>query len=157
MPGAGKSTVGVLLAKLLGMRFVDTDIYIQHYECKPLGQILEEKGLDEFLRLEEKYILSVETQSSVIATGGSAVYSPAAMKYLENSGIIVFLDLPLDVIRERVTNLHSRAVVMQKGETLDSLYRNRQPLYEKYADITINCTNATQQKIAEMIVNKLPA
>jgi shikimate kinase len=154
MPGAGKSTVGVLLAKLLGMRFVDTDIYIQHYECKPLGQILEEKGLDEFLRLEEKYILSVETEGSVIAPGGSAVYSPAAMEHLKNSGKIVYLKLPLEQIKQRVTNLHSRAVVMPKGETLDSLYRNRQLLYEKYADITIDCTNATQQEIAEMIVNR---
>jgi shikimate kinase len=153
MPGAGKSTVGVILAKALGRYFLDTDIYIQALEDKPLQQIIDEKELKEFCRIEASHITCIDLTNAVIATGGSAVYSDQAMKHLAENGIIIHLDLPFGEIQNRVTNLYTRGVVMEKGQTLQGLYENRQPLYKKFAQITIQCADKTHEQIAEEIIS----
>jgi shikimate kinase len=155
MPGSGKSTVGVLLAKALGRYFLDTDVYIQAIEDKPLQQIIDEKGLEEFCSIEEGHIICIDLKNAVIATGGSVVYSAEAMKYLARDGLIVHLDLPFDEIQRRVTNLYTRGVVMEKGQTLKSLYEKRQPLYQKYAELTISCLGKTHEQIVEKIISNL--
>jgi shikimate kinase len=155
MPGAGKSTVGVLLAKALGRYFLDTDVYIQALEDKPLQQIIDEKGLAEFCRMEQSHITCIDLKNAVIATGGSAVYSAEVMRYLGDDGIIVHLDLPFSEIQRRVTNLYTRGVVMEKGQTLQGLYDKRQPLYKKFADLTIDCSAKTHEQIVEEIIASL--
>jgi len=152
MPGAGKSTVGVLLAKALGRYFLDTDIYIQAIEEKELQEIIDEKGLQEFCRIEESHIICIDIKSAVIATGGSAVYSEKAMQHLAQDGTIVHLDLPFSEIERRVTNLYTRGVMMAKGQTLRGLYEKREPLYKKYAEITIKCSGKRHEEIVEEII-----
>jgi shikimate kinase len=155
MCGAGKSTVGVLLAKALGRYFLDTDVYIQAFENKSLQQIIDEKGLEEFCRIEEGHIICIDLENAVIATGGSVVYSEQAMQHLSWDGFVVHLDLPFDEIQRRVTNLYTRGVVMEKGQTLENLYKNRQKLYEKYAELTINCSGKTHEQIVEEVISNL--
>jgi shikimate kinase len=155
MPGAGKSTVGVLLAKALGRYFLDTDIYVQAIEGKELQEIIDEKGIEEFCRIEESHIICIDIKNAVIATGGSAVYSEEAMRHLADNGTIVHLDLPFEEVQRRVTNLYTRGVVMEKGQTLAGLYEKRQPLYKKYAEITIQCSTRTHEQIVEEIITLL--
>ena len=137
MPGAGKSSMGVILAKELGMRFVDTDLLIQEKEGRLLREILEQEGVDGFLRVEESVIASVRTEHSVIATGGSAVYSSRAMEHLRGQGMIVYLKLSYEPLSHRLGNLHNRGVVLREGQTLRDLYEERAGLYEAHADIII--------------------
>lgn len=139
MPACGKSTVGVLLAKRLGYRFVDSDLHIQEAEGKLLQEIIDEQGMDGFLEIEEKVNLDLGTSQSrwVIATGGSAVYSPAAMAHFCEIGTVVYLKLSYQTVRRRLGNFSHRGVVMPEGYTLRRLYDERCALYEKYAHITI--------------------
>lgn len=139
MPACGKSTVGVLLAKRLGYRFVDSDLYIQEAEGKLLQEIIDERGMDAFLGIEERVNLSLGTADSrwVIATGGSAVYSSAAMAHFREIGTVVYLKLSYKTVRRRLGNFSHRGVVMPEGYTLRRLYDERCALYEKYAHITI--------------------
>ncbi len=139
MPACGKSTVGVLLAKRLGYRFVDSDLYIQEAEGKLLQEIIDEQGMDGFIEIEEKVNLDLGTADSrwVIATGGSAVYSPAAMAHFREIGTVVYLKLSYKTVRRRLGNFSHRGVVMPEGYTLRRLYDERCALYEKYAHITI--------------------
>ncbi|MFA5423237.1 MAG: shikimate kinase [Phycisphaerae bacterium] len=157
MPGAGKSTVGVLLAKALGRYFLDTDIYIQAIENRELQEIIDEKGLEEFCRIEESHIICIDIKNAVIATGGSAVYSVQAMHWLARDGIIIHLDLPYEEIERRVTNLYTRGVVMEKSQTLRGLYEKRQPLYKSYAEITIDCGGKRHEDIVDEIINRIGA
>ena len=152
MCGAGKSTVGVILAKIIGAKFIDTDIIIQSAENKSLQSLIDDAGLENFCQLEEKYILDINTENTVIATGGSVVYSPKAMAHLKSIGQVIHLDLDFETIQKRVTNLYTRGVVMAANQTLNDLFEKRQPLYQKYADLTINCVNQNQQQIAEQII-----
>ena len=140
MPGAGKSTIGVLLAKAVSWSFLDTDVMIQVAEERLLQDIIQAEGIERFVRIEQRHVLALDRRKHVIATGGSAVYSEAAMEHLKSDGVIVHLDLPLEQIEKRVTNLSTRGVVIEPGETLSSLYEKRQPLYEKYADVSIDCS-----------------
>lgn len=139
MPACGKSTVGVLLAKRLGYRFMDSDLYIQEAEGKLLQEIIDEQGMEGFIKIEEKVNLDLGTADSrwVIATGGSAVYSPAAMAHFREIGIVVYLKLSYQTVRHRLGNFSHRGVVMPEGYTLRRLYDERCALYEKYAHITI--------------------
>ena len=155
MCGAGKSTIGILLAKALSRNFVDTDVYIQAIEDKSLQQIIDSVGIEKFCKMEQDHILCIDITNAVIATGGSVVYSDIAMEHLAESGVIVHLDLPFDEIERRVTNLYSRGVVMEKGQTLKSLYEQRQPLYKKYAQLTIDCSNKLHEQIVEQIIREL--
>ena len=139
MPACGKSTVGVLLAKRLGYRFVDSDLHIQEAEGKLLQEIINEQGMKGFIKIEEKVNLDLGTSDSrwVIATGGSAVYSPAAMAHFREIGTVVYLKLSYKTVCRRLGNFSHRGVVMPEGYTLRRLYDERCSLYEKYAHITI--------------------
>ncbi len=139
MPGSGKSTVGVVLAKLMGMDFVDVDLVICRRNGGTLQEIVDRSSHEDFLRLEAEAALSLNCRASVIATGGSMVLSDDAMEYLSSIGAVVYLQTPLEDIKARVRNLSTRGIAFRPGETLDDLYAQRIPLYEKWADITVRC------------------
>ena len=158
MPGSGKSTLGVLLAKALGYSFTDTDLIISRIAGKPLQKILDEDGLDSFLQLEEQVGAELECGHTVIATGGSMVLSEEAMKNLKAQGKAVYINVPLDEIKRRVTNIKTRGIAFHKGETLDDVFRLRVPLYEKYADITVDftdCSNGGIEDTINLMVEKI--
>lgn len=138
MPGSGKSTVGVLLAKALGYLFDDVDLLISRRAGKPLQKILDEDGLEYFLRLEEELGSTLAADRTVIATGGSMVLSEKAMAHLKSMGEVVFIDVPFAEIERRVTNIKTRGIVFHPNETLADVYRERLPLYERYADRTLH-------------------
>lgn len=150
MPGAGKSTIGVLLAKALGMAFIDSDLIIQEHEGRLLQTIINNDGIDAFLAIEERTILQVDTVNSVIATGGSAVYSAKAMNHLSNSSHLLYLYLTYDAMAERLHNIATRGIVLLPGQSLADLYRERAPLYERYADATIDCSNRTIEETVQL-------
>lgn len=151
MPGAGKSTVGVVLAKKLGYSFLDSDLVIQEKTGKLLYQLIEEKGEAGFLMLENEINASLQPDCAVIATGGSAVYGKEAMEHFKQTGKIIYLKLPYEKLKERLGDLHERGVVLKEGFTLRSLYEERTPLYEKYADIVIDCKEKPIREIVEEI------
>ena len=155
MPGSGKSTLGVLLAKALGMSFDDTDLVIQKLTSKKLYKIVEEYGKDKFLDIERDSILSTDYDGTVVATGGSAVLREEAMEHLRKNGTVVYLSLPYDAIKRRIQNMKTRGIAFGKGETLLDLYRERLPYYEKYADITVDCRGATAEQNIENIIEAL--
>lgn len=138
MPGCGKSTVGVLLAKALGLDFVDTDVVFQAKEGRKLQSIIDEIGIDAFLKREEEAIVGFSCDKTVIATGGSVVYGKEAMQHLHNSGIVVYIRLPYDQIEKRLSNLATRGVTLREGQTLYDLYQERIPLYEREADVVFD-------------------
>lgn len=151
MPGAGKSTVGVVLAKKLGYAFVDADLVIQSREGKLLHELISEQGVEGFWKLEESVGESIEAHRTVIATGGSAVYGPKAMAHYKQIGTVIYLSLPLTQIRKRLGDLDERGVTLRKGQDLAGLYRERVPLYKKYADITVDCGGLSIREIVEKI------
>lgn len=151
MPGSGKSTCGVVAAKLLLKNFFDTDLLIQNREGRRLQQIIDEKGLDYFARAEEEAVLSLDIAGTVIATGGSVVYSPATMEHLRRMGKVIYLHLEYETMCRRIQNLDSRGVVLQAGYTLQDMYKERLPLYRRYADAVIKCDNNTVEQTAQQI------
>ena len=155
MPAAGKSTVGVLLAKSLLMDFVDTDLIIQKKYKMSLCDIITERGSDAFIQLENDAIKEESFTNSVVATGGSAVYGEEAMQKLKENAKIVFLTLPIEEIKRRINDIHTRGVVIKNGATLDDLYAERLPLYKKYADITIDCSNLTAEECVDRIIESI--
>ncbi|MBN2584788.1 MAG: shikimate kinase [Planctomycetes bacterium] len=155
MAGVGKSTVGVLLAKATARPFVDTDVMIQSAEGRTLQEIINTEGLAAFARTEERHILAMDLRGHVIATGGSVVYSEAAMRHLKASGVAVHLDLDFAHIERRVADLYTRGLVMQPGQTLRDVYRIREPLYRQWADLTVHCDDKTQEQVAEDIILQL--
>lgn len=142
MPGVGKSTVGVILAKVTGRHFLDTDLVIQAQTGKLLSEIIAERGAGGFIDLENDCIARVRTMNSVIATGGSAVYGRDAMAALSRDGVIVYLKASFDLLDSRLSDIRGRGVVSHPGQTLRDIYDERTPLYEKYADITVDCERA---------------
>jgi len=138
MPGCGKSTAGVVLAKVMGYRFIDADLLIQEREKRLLSEIIEAEGAEGFNRIENEVNASITSDCSVIATGGSVVYGKEAMKHLGEIGIIVYLRLPLSELEVRLGDLAERGISMKEGQTLENLYSERTPLYEKYADIVLD-------------------
>ena len=151
MPGAGKSTVGVVLAKRLGMRFVDSDLVIQEHYGKLLHELIHEHGVEGFWKLEEEINASMKFTSAVISTGGSAVYGEKAMKRFRRSGKVIYLKLPCQEIAERLGDLNERGVTMQPGQSLEDLFEERRPLYEKYAHLTVDCSGKSLREIVEEI------
>lgn len=147
MPASGKSTVGVILAKILGYNFVDADIVIQKKEGRKLSQIIETEGIDGFINIENQINSEIEVEKSVIATGGSAVYGKEAMDHYKNIGKIVYLKVSMDTLTKRLKNAKQRGVVMREGQSLVSLYNERTPLYERYADITIDEGDKTMEEV----------
>jgi len=155
MPGAGKSTVGVLLAKALGMPFIDTDLKIQEEEGKLLQEIIDTKGIEQFIKIEERVALNLNVKNHVIATGGSIIYGQLAMEHLKKNGLLVYLKLPYKEIERRVKNITTRGIAMAKGQTLLELYKERVILYERYADIIVDCSNKTIEDIVSIIKKKV--
>jgi shikimate kinase len=151
MAGAGKSTIGVLLAKRLGMDFLDTDILLQQSTGRLLQEILDEDGVDRFLEIEETVVSGLHAVHCVVATGGSVVYSKKAMTALGKEGKIFYLSVPYEELVRRLTNVSTRGIVMRKGKTLRDVYDERLPLYKKYSDFTIDCPAAD----IEMCVNRI--
>ena len=155
MPGAGKSTVGVVLAKTLGMQFVDTDILIQERAGRMLQEILDEDGPDVFKRIEEETILSLQPRNAVIATGGSVVCSPDAMAHLKSGGVVVYLEIPYAEMEARLKNITTRGIVLLPGQSLREMYDERVPLYERYADLTVACSGGDLESVVENVIEAL--
>lgn len=149
MPSSGKSAVGILLAKLLGYGFIDSDRVIQGIEGKRLSKLIEEHGAEGFLKIEERVNCGLDVSRCVIATGGSAVYSDYAMKRFKERGKVVYLKIDADTVKKRIPDLVSRGVVMRGTlNSVDDLYKEREPLYEQYADITVECNELTLDEAA---------
>lgn len=155
MPASGKSTVGVVLAKTLGMGFVDTDLVIQQREGRLLQDIIDSDGLTAFLSAEENAILSLDCKNSVIATGGSAVFGEKAMEKLRENGVVVFLDVPLEALIKRLDNIKTRGIAAKKGQSVELILKERFPLYKKYADFTISVQNENVETTVEKIISSL--
>lgn len=155
MPGSGKSTVGVLLAKIIGYGFLDSDLLIQASENKKLYEIIRDSGAEYFNETENRVNSEIVAESTVIATGGSVVYGKDAMRHLKKIGTVVYLKVPLPIIEKRINNIATRGVVMKPGETIADLYNERTPLYEKYADITVECSDTSLTDNAEKIAKAL--
>lgn len=151
MPGVGKSTIGVVLAKVLGYRFLDSDLVIQETDGRLLKDIIAQDGVDGFVKIENDVNKSLDVHKTIIATGGSVVYGEEAMEHLSDIGEVVYLKLSLEENRKRLGDLKNRGVALKDGQTFEDLYNERTPLYEKYADITVD---ETELSVREM-VNKV--
>lgn len=155
MPGAGKSTIGVILAKALMMDFVDSDLVIQKEEGRPLSRIIEEEGTDAFVETEDRINAGLEAENAVIATGGSAVYGKRAMEHLSQTGTVVYLRISYEQVAKRLGNLKGRGVVMKDGQTLKDIYDERSLLYEKYADVTVDADGLNAGQTLVKVVEAL--
>lgn len=155
MPGSGKSTVGVLLAKALLMDFVDTDLLLQKRYNKTLIEIIESLGIEGFKRIENETLKSLKFENTVVATGGSAVYGEEAMTSLKSNAVVVYLKLTPKEVKNRIINITTRGIVMQPGCTIDELYLERAPLYEKYADFVVDCEGKTVEETVGAVVSVL--
>ena len=153
MPGAGKSTVGVVLAKVMGYRFVDSDLVIQEKTGKLLSEIIAEKGTEGFLQVEDDINTGLTCEKSVISTGGSAVYGKNAMAHLKKISTVVYLKLPYEKVEKRLGNLKDRGVALKEGQTLKDLYEERCPLYEKYADVVIDADTTSVEGCMRRILD----
>lgn len=155
MPGVGKSTVGVILAKMIGYQFTDADLLIQKQEGKLLHEIIAEKGTDGFIEIEERVNASIEASHTIIATGGSVVYGKKAMEHLSRIGTVVYLKVPYDTLEKRLEDIKGRGVVLKEGQTLRTLYDERTTLYEKYADIEISEDGLNVEQTVEKLLERL--
>ena len=151
MPGAGKSTVGVVLAKMLGYNFIDSDLLIQKQEGDILQHLIEKHGIDGFLKIENQVNRDIHTENTVISTGGSVCYCDEAMRKLGETGIIVYLKVSYESLKKRLGSLSKRGVVIHKGSTLLDLYNERTPLYEKYAHVVIDVDGLTIQEAIDTV------
>ncbi len=155
MPGCGKSTAGVLLAKALGMDFIDTDLIICASQKDKLQNIIESRGLEYFSKVESDVGKNLRSNNCVIATGGSMVLYPDAMENLKSLGKIVFIDVSYPELKRRVKNIKTRGITFREGESLRDLYEYRRTFYQKYADITLNVSSGTIEKTVRKIIDKL--
>lgn len=155
MPGVGKSTLGVILAKVLGYKFMDTDLVIQEEGKCILSEIIDKLGVEEFIRRENKIVSRINVNNTVVATGGSVVYGEDAMKNLKSIGIIVYIKQDFETIQKRVENIHGRGVVLKQNQTFKDLYNERIKLYEKYADITIDQGNRDVENTLKLVIEQL--
>lgn len=155
MPGVGKSTVGVILAKVMGFQFLDADLLIQKQEGKLLKEIIEEVGTDGFIAVENRVNASITCTDTIIATGGSVVYGEEAMEHLKEIGTVVYLEVPFATLEKRLSDIKGRGVVLKDGQTLYDLYMERTPLYEQYADIKVSEEGLGVEQTVEVLVEKL--
>ena len=155
MPGSGKSTLGVVLAKMLGYGFIDSDLIIEEEENRLLHEIIREEGIEGFIAIENRVNSSIETSKKVIATGGSAIYGAEAMEHLGKIGTIVYLKWGLEELAEHLGDLTERGVVLKEGQDLQGLYEERCPYYEKYADITVECSGESIEAMTREIMKAL--
>lgn len=152
MPGVGKSTVGVVLAKVMGYQFIDADLVIQEKEGKLLREIIAEVGPEGFLKVENRINSGIEAEHAIIATGGSVVYGAEAMEHLGRIGTVVYLKLPYRELERRLSDIKGRGVVLRDGQTLHDLYEERVPLYEKYADVIVDEHHLNVEQTIEKIM-----
>ena len=155
MPASGKSTMGVILAKILGYNFIDSDIVIQEQDGRKLSEIIEQEGIDGFIEIENRINSGIEAQKTVIATGGSVVYGKEAMDHYKNIGRVVYLKVSMDELTKRLHNAQQRGVVMRNGQSLVSLYNERSVLYEKYADVTVDEKGLSLEEVIAEIIAEL--
>ena len=155
MPGSGKSTVGVLLAKRMALDFIDTDVLIQTATRRSLQDIVDQDGYRELRRIEEKTLLNLDCRRHVIATGGSAVYSDAAMTHLKSAGKVVFLQVDLATLKARVHDYDTRGLAKRSDQTIDDLFAERSALYRKYAEMTVECSGLTHEEVCNKIIKEL--
>ena len=155
MPGSGKSTAGVVLAKIIGYGFLDSDLLIEEVEDRLLPDIIAQEGVDGFIAIENRVNLSINTTKKVIATGGSAVYGAEAMEHFREIGTVVYLKWSLEEIAERLGDLTERGVAFREGQGLRALYEERCPLYEKYAHVTVDCAGLTIEGLAKEIMKRV--
>lgn len=155
MPGVGKSTVGVILAKELGYQFLDADLLIQKRENRLLKEIIEQEGVDGFIEIENQVNASIEADRTVVATGGSVVYGEEAMDHLKKIATVIYLRLSYEELEKRLGNLKNRGVVLREGQTLKDLYQERIKLYEKYADLIVDEENKGIEETLQAIVKVL--
>lgn len=155
MPGVGKSTVGVILAKVLGYQFLDADLLIQKQEGKLLKDIIAEAGTDGFIEVENRVNAGIECSNTIIATGGSVVYGQEAMEHLKEIGTVVYLEVPYAIIEKRLSDIKGRGVVLKDGQTLYDLFMERTPLYEKYADLRVSEEGMNVEQTVELLVDNL--
>ena len=155
MPGAGKSTIGVVLAKFSGLRFVDTDLNIQVQAGATLQQILDSKGYQYLRSLEKKVLLGIELDEAIIATGGSVVYSEVVMRELKTAGPVVYLEADLATLQQRVATAPLRGIACAAGQEFTDIFAERTPLYKRYADLIIDASAGTPETVATMILQAL--
>ena len=146
-----------MLAKSLNKSFVDTDLLIQEREGRSLQDIINKDGTERFKEIEREVLVSLDTENTVIATGGSAVYYPDAMEHLREGGDIIYIEAPLEVIEKRLKNIKTRGVAMEKGQSIAELYALREPLYRKYADITVMTDRGSVERTVEKMIDALRA
>ncbi len=157
MPGAGKSTMGVVLAKVLNYGFIDTDLVIQNQYGKTLQKIIDECGPEGFIQVENEVLRTIEATRSIISTGGSAVYSDEAMRHLRDTGLVVYLQISFDELTERLRNLQERGVVLKGGisMSLQELYDERKPLYEHYAEVTVDVNGLAIPEVVDKVIQAM--
>lgn len=155
MPGAGKSTVGVILAKLMGYKFIDSDLLIQRQEESLLKDIIKEKGLEGFIEIENKVNSEIKAEETIIATGGSVIYGKEAMSHLSNIGTVIYIKLSMENLKDRLGNMRQRGVALKRGQNLEDLYEERTPLYEKYSDIIVNSDGKSIEELLNIIIEKV--
>ena len=157
MAGAGKSTTGVVVAKMMQKDFIDGDLIIQRQTGKGLQEIIDEVGNEGFRKIEEEVLETIQTENTVIAPGGSAIYYPALIEKMKENGIVVYLHVPLEEIQERLNNLETRGVTLEEGQTVADLYYEREHLYEEHADITIYTSGKSLEEAAREIADAVKA
>ena len=155
MPGAGKSTNGLLLAKALGKDFLDTDVLIQVCKGKTLQQIMDGSDYLQLRQIEESVLTDINAQNSVIATGGSAVYSTEGMSQLKNNGVIIYLQTPLETLTQRIHDYETRGIAKHPDQSFDDLFNERTKLYNQYADIYIHCDQQSSEDVVNSIIETL--
>ena len=155
MPGVGKSTIGVILAKVLGYSFLDADLLIQEQEGKLLRERIEEKGTDGFIEVENRVNASIRADRAIIATGGSVVYGKEAMEHLKEIGRVVYLKVSYAILEKRLADIKGRGVVLKEGQTLEILFEERSKLYEQYADIEVSEEGLDVEQTVEKLVEAL--
>lgn len=156
MPGSGKSTVGVILAKMIAKRYLDTDILLQNIEKRSLQDIVDKEGHMALREVEQRVLLGIQCRNHIVATGGSAAYGESAMLHLKSIGIIVFLHADLPTLNRRIHNYETRGLAKRPDQSFQDLFDERLVLYEKYADITVQSSNLTQDQVCDAIVGQLP-
>lgn len=155
MSGAGKSTLGVLLAKIINKKFIDTDLVIQQKYNKVLHEIISSEGVHQFKHYEEQMLLEFSEKNTVVATGGSVIYSHKGMEKLRETGKVVYIHVPFKNIEKRLKDITTRGIIIEDGQTLKGLYEEREPLYRKYADIVINVNNESIEETLSQILKAL--
>ncbi len=155
MPGVGKSTIGVILAKVLGYQFLDADLLIQQQEGKLLKDIIAEVGTEGFIQVENRVNANINCDKTIIATGGSVIYGQEAMEHLKEIGTVVYLEVPFSILEKRLSDIKGRGVVLKDGQTLYDLFMERTPLYEKYADVRVSEEGLGVEETVELLVSKL--